>query len=116
MSGEPDQRPVLEREAEVYWYTLVFDYLRSLALGPGEWRKSTYSAHGSTCVEVARNLPAIITIRDSKDPDGPRWSSPPTSGRHSLPAFETESSTSAEPSWTIDRRLQRIAVPAVPSS
>jgi len=36
-----------------------------------EWRKSTYSANGSTCVEVALNLPEIVVIRDSKDPGGP---------------------------------------------
>jgi Domain of unknown function (DUF397) len=36
-----------------------------------EWRKSTYSANGSTCVEVARNLPGIIAIRDSKNPQSP---------------------------------------------
>ena len=37
-----------------------------------EWRKSTYSANGSTCVEVARNLPGIVAVRDSKDPAGPK--------------------------------------------
>ena len=39
-------------------------------LSRAEWRKSTYSANGS-CVEVARNLPGIIAVRDSKDPAGP---------------------------------------------
>lgn len=37
-----------------------------------EWRKSSYSANGSTCVEVARNLPKIVVVRDSKNPAGPR--------------------------------------------
>ena len=36
-----------------------------------EWRKSTYSANGSTCVEVARNLPGLVAVRDSKDRGGP---------------------------------------------
>lgn len=36
------------------------------------WRKSTYSANGSTCVEVARNLPGIVAVRDSKNPEGPK--------------------------------------------
>jgi predicted secreted Zn-dependent protease len=36
-----------------------------------QWRKSTYSANGSTCVEVGLNLPDIVAIRDSKNPDGP---------------------------------------------
>jgi hypothetical protein len=35
------------------------------------WRKSAYSNNGGACVEVARNLPGIVAVRDSKDPDGP---------------------------------------------
>ena len=35
-----------------------------------QWRTSTHSANGSTCVQVARNLPGIIAVRDSKDPAG----------------------------------------------
>jgi Domain of unknown function (DUF397) len=37
-----------------------------------EWRKaSRSSSNGGACVEVARNLPRIVAIRDSKDLDGP---------------------------------------------
>jgi Domain of unknown function (DUF397) len=37
-----------------------------------EWRKSSYSGNGgNTCVEVARNLPGIVAVRDSKDRSGP---------------------------------------------
>lgn len=37
-----------------------------------EWRKSSYSGgNGGTCVEVARNIPNVVAIRDSKNPDGP---------------------------------------------
>jgi hypothetical protein len=37
-----------------------------------EWRKSSFSsANGGQCVEVASNLPGIVAVRDSKDPDGP---------------------------------------------
>ena len=39
--------------------------------GRTQWRISTYSANGSTCVEVARNLPGIVAVRDSTDRDGP---------------------------------------------
>ena len=37
-----------------------------------EWRKSTKSGgNGGNCVEVARNLPRTVAVRDSKDPHGP---------------------------------------------
>lgn len=39
-------------------------------LAAAEWRKSSFSA-SQNCVEVARNLPGIVAIRDSKDPHGP---------------------------------------------
>ncbi|WP_030249615.1 DUF397 domain-containing protein [Streptomyces violens] len=36
------------------------------------WRKSSYSTNeGGECVEVAELLPALVAIRDSKNPDGP---------------------------------------------
>ncbi|WP_432899587.1 DUF397 domain-containing protein [Micromonospora matsumotoense] len=35
------------------------------------WRKSTRSNNGGECVEVAANLPAVVGLRDSKDPAGP---------------------------------------------
>jgi Domain of unknown function (DUF397) len=35
------------------------------------WRKSARSNNGGACVEVARNLPGVVAVRDSKDPDGP---------------------------------------------
>jgi hypothetical protein len=36
------------------------------------WRKSTFSgSNGGQCVEVASNLPGIVAVRDSKNPDGP---------------------------------------------
>ena len=38
-----------------------------------EWRKSSWSSgNGGTCVEVSRNLPGAVAVRDSKDPDGPK--------------------------------------------
>jgi hypothetical protein len=60
------------------------------------WRKSSYSGNGGgNCVEVARNLPRTVAVRDSKDPHGPilamsasTWQGFLTSvkaGQHDLP-------------------------------
>ncbi|SNT62548.1 protein of unknown function [Streptosporangium subroseum] len=40
-------------------------------LSNADWRKSSRSGSGNNCVEVADNLPDIVAIRDSKDPNGP---------------------------------------------
>jgi hypothetical protein len=39
-------------------------------LSHADWRKASYSSsNGGACVEVARNLPGIVAVRDSKNPD-----------------------------------------------
>ncbi len=44
----------------------------STRLQGARWIKSSRSGgNGGACVEVARNLPGIVAIRDSKDPEGP---------------------------------------------
>jgi hypothetical protein len=41
-------------------------------LSRAEWRKASRSGdNGGACVEVARNLPGVVAVRDSKDPHGP---------------------------------------------
>jgi hypothetical protein len=36
------------------------------------WFKSSYSnGSGGNCLEVAANIPGLVPVRDSKDPDGP---------------------------------------------
>jgi hypothetical protein len=40
-------------------------------LTAAEWDKSSFSGAAQNCVEVARNLPGIVAIRDSKNPHGP---------------------------------------------
>ncbi|MFJ2775247.1 DUF397 domain-containing protein [Kitasatospora sp. NPDC087315] len=42
-----------------------------MTLDQANWRKSTYSGQGGECIEVADDYPAIVPVRDSKDPDGP---------------------------------------------
>jgi Domain of unknown function (DUF397) len=38
-----------------------------------DWRKSSHSGdNGGNCVEVARNLPGAVAVRDSKNPEGPK--------------------------------------------
>ncbi|WP_329428983.1 DUF397 domain-containing protein [Streptosporangium sp. NBC_01495] len=35
------------------------------------WRKSSRSGpNGGQCVEVAANVPGVVAVRDSKNPDG----------------------------------------------
>lgn len=41
-------------------------------LAQAQWRKSSRSNGGGECVEVATNLPGVVAVRDSKDPDGPK--------------------------------------------
>jgi hypothetical protein len=41
-------------------------------LSRAEWRKSSYSSQDGNCVEVARSLPGLVAIRDSKEPDEAR--------------------------------------------
>lgn len=42
-------------------------------LSSAVWRKSSHSGgNGGQCVEVATNLPGMVAVRDSKDPDGPK--------------------------------------------
>jgi len=45
---------------------------RGVELSRAAWRKSSYSGgNGGQCVEVARNLPGVVAVRDSKNPGGP---------------------------------------------
>jgi hypothetical protein len=45
--------------------------MTEIDLSRAEWRKSSFSSQSGNCVEVARNLPGLIAVRDSKSPSGP---------------------------------------------
>ncbi|WP_329092237.1 DUF397 domain-containing protein [Streptosporangium sp. NBC_01469] len=50
-----------------------------MGLSGAVWRKSSRSGDsGGQCVEVAANLPGVVAVRDSKDPNGPRLLFTPT--------------------------------------
>ena len=46
--------------------------MTEIDLSRAEWRKSSYSSQDGNCVEVARNLPGLVAVRDSKEPGGAR--------------------------------------------
>ena len=46
--------------------------MTEIDLSRAEWQKSSYSSQDGNCVEVARNLPGLVAVRDSKRPDGAR--------------------------------------------
>jgi hypothetical protein len=42
------------------------------------WRKSSYSGENNgNCLEVRDGIPAVVPVRDSKNPHGPALSIPP---------------------------------------
>ena len=43
--------------------------MTGIDLSRAEWRKSRYSSQDGNCVEVARNLPGLVALRDSQAPD-----------------------------------------------
>ena len=44
--------------------------MTEIDLSRAEWRKSSYSSQSGNCVEVARNLPGLVAVRDSQEADG----------------------------------------------
>ena len=46
--------------------------MTEIDLSRAEWRKSSYSSQSGNCVEVARNLPGLVVVRDSKEAVGAR--------------------------------------------
>jgi hypothetical protein len=44
--------------------------MTEIDLSRARWQKSSYSSQDGNCVEVARDLPGLVAVRDSKEPDG----------------------------------------------
>ncbi len=44
--------------------------MTEIDLSRAKWHKGSYSSQDGNCVEVARNLPELVAVRDSKFPDG----------------------------------------------
>ncbi|MFI2505013.1 Scr1 family TA system antitoxin-like transcriptional regulator [Streptomyces sp. NPDC018972] len=52
-------------------------------LSGAKWRSSTCSGGNNECLELARDVPALAPVRDSKNPDGPVLPSAVTPGASS---------------------------------
>jgi len=43
-----------------------------MSVQASSWRKSSYSGgNGAACVEVNGDIPGVVAVRDSKNPNGP---------------------------------------------
>jgi len=60
--------------------------MTEIDLSRAEWRKSSYSSQDGNCVEVARDLPGLVAVRDSKAPDGAKLMVPREAWRAFLKA------------------------------
>ena len=69
--------------------------MTGIDLSRAEWQKSSHSGQSGNCVEVARNLPGLVAVRDSKDTGGARAGGlvrrpgRPSSGRYAPSSLST---------------------------
>jgi hypothetical protein len=61
--------------------------MTDIDLSRAEWHKSSYSSQDGNCVEVARNLPGLVAVRDSRAPSGPKLLVPQASWQAFLQAL-----------------------------
>jgi hypothetical protein len=62
--------------------------MNEIDLSRAEWRKSSYSRQSGNCVEVATNLPGMVAVRDTKDPEGPALLIPAAEWRALVPGLK----------------------------
>ncbi|WP_235037380.1 DUF397 domain-containing protein [Actinomadura sp. K4S16] len=56
--------------------------MNEIDLSQARFRKSSHSGDANnTCVEVATNIPAVVAVRDSVDPEGPALTFSPDAWR-----------------------------------
>lgn len=58
-------------------------------LSRAQWHKSSYSGATGECVEIARNIPGVVAVRDSKDPSGPALTFTPDEWRTFIAGVKT---------------------------
>jgi hypothetical protein len=63
-------------------------------LSKAEWRKSSRSNDTGHCVQIATNLPGVVAMRDSKNPDGPALVFPPAEWSSFISNLRSEASDS----------------------
>ena len=64
--------------------------MTEIDLSRAGWHKSSFSSQSGDCVEVARNLPGLVAIRDFKATSGPKLLVPQATWQAFLQALRTE--------------------------
>jgi Domain of unknown function (DUF397) len=55
--------------------------MTGIDLSRAVWQKSSYSSQNGACVEVTTNVPGMVSVRDSKNPNGATLQVPATEWR-----------------------------------